>query len=65
MSNRSGRKNPWLVALVSWAGAVAAVTIVYGIWLLSQGKPMRWDLIGEAALIVAPLALIKAWRDRN
>jgi RsiW-degrading membrane proteinase PrsW (M82 family) len=55
--------SPWVAALLSWALATGLVTAVYTAWRLSQGKPMRWDLVGEAALIAVPLALFRAWRD--
>ncbi|MFZ5817992.1 MAG: hypothetical protein ACOY93_22295 [Bacillota bacterium] len=63
--NGSRRMNPWLAALLSWALATGLVTGGYAIWLYSQGQPMRWNLVGEAALIAVPLALFRAWRDRG
>lgn len=56
---------PWVAAFVAWALATGLVTAVYAAWRLSQGKPMRWDLVGEAMVIAVPLALFRAWRDRR
>ncbi len=63
--NRPGRVNPWLAAVLSWALATGLVTAIYAIWLRSQGQSIAWELVGEAALIAAPLALFRAWRDRE
>lgn len=63
--NGARRMSPWLAALASWALATGLVTAAYAIWRFSQGKSMRWDIVGEAALIAIPLALFRAWRDKR
>lgn len=63
MNNGSKRLNPFVAAFLAWALATGLVTAVYTIWLYSQGQRMRWNLVGEAALIAIPLALFRAWRD--
>jgi|GEM_PF-2859696 len=63
--NGPRRVNPWLAALLSWALATGLVTAVYALWLRSQGQTIEWELVGEAAMIAAPLALFRAWRDRE
>lgn len=63
MSNGSKRLSPWVTALLTWALATGLVSAVYAAWRLSQGKEMRWDLVGEASLFAIPLALFGAWRE--
>lgn len=65
MKPRPHGMNRWVAAFLSWALATGLVTGFYAIWLLSQGQKMRWDLVGEAAMIAIPLALFRAWRDRS
>lgn len=57
--------NPWLMAAISWAVAVGSVLGGYAVWMRWRGEPLRWDLMREAALMVLPVALFMAWRDRN
>lgn len=56
--------NPWLVALLSWALATGLVAGVYAVWQVSQGKVAHWSIVRDAALMAAPIALFRAWRDR-
>ncbi|MGE5673065.1 MAG: hypothetical protein ACM3XM_04140 [Mycobacterium leprae] len=59
------RKSPWLSALFAWVVAIGLVTVGYWVWLRSQGLPMRWDLLRDAALIGIPFALVNVLRDRR
>lgn len=54
---------PWLAAFVAWVLATVLVSAAYGAWLLTQGEPFHWDIVRDAALYAAPVALVTAWRD--
>lgn len=51
------------MAAVSWLVASTVVGGGFIVYSLSQGQPIRWDLIRDAALMVAPIALFIGWRD--
>lgn len=55
--------SPWVMAGVSWLVASTLVGGSFILYSLYQGQPIRWDLIREAALMVAPIALFIGWRD--
>jgi hypothetical protein len=57
--------NPWIAALIAWAVATGLVSGVFIIWEYSHNEPIRWDLIGQTALLAGVLALFRAWRDRS
>lgn len=59
------RANPWLAAAVAWSLASGMIAVFYAIWMKAAGQPFRWDLVGEAALAVVPLAVLLAWLDRR
>lgn len=63
--SRPGRVNPWLAAVLAWLLASGLIALFYAIWMKIEGEPLRWDLVGEAALAVIPLALFLAWRERR
>jgi len=58
-------KNPWVAAVSAWVLATVLVTGAFTAWQYAHGQPIRWDFIRDAALIAAPLALFRAWRDRG
>lgn len=51
------------MAVVSWLVASTLVGGGFIVYSLYQGQSIRWDLIREAALMVAPIALFIGWRD--
>lgn len=53
----------WIMAVVSWLVASTLVGGGFIVYSLYQGQSIRWDLIREAALMVAPIALFIGWRD--
>ena len=55
--------SPWLTALVSWIVATVVVAGGFALWQRSNGAPFFWEDVRDAALIAAPLALFRAWRD--
>lgn len=61
----SGRRqiNPWWMAIVSWAVASVLVGGGFILYSLYQGRSIPWDLVRDAALMVAPIALFIGWRD--
>lgn len=58
-------KNPWVAAFFAWLVASALVAGVFAAWQYAHGQPIKWEVIRDASLIVAPLALFRAWRDRG
>jgi hypothetical protein len=57
--------NPWIAALLAWALTTGLVGGGFIIWEYSQHEPIRWDLIGQVALLAAAIALFRGWRDRG
>lgn len=57
------RSNPWLLALVSWAGAVGLVVVLYVVYKSWHHEVVNWILVRNAAGIGALLALLNAFRD--
>ncbi|MDF2627515.1 MAG: hypothetical protein K0R39_1346 [Symbiobacteriaceae bacterium] len=55
--------SPWVAAAISWLLATGLVSGGYTLWLLKSGKPTDWTILRDAALMAAPLALFRAWRD--
>lgn len=55
--------NPWVAGVLSWLIATGLVSGVYMIWTVTRGQTVNWTIVRDAALMAAPLALFRAWRD--
>jgi hypothetical protein len=55
--------SPWVAAGISWLLATVLVSAVYTLWQVKSGKPADWLILRDAAVMAAPLALFRAWRD--
>ncbi|HYF91582.1 MAG TPA: hypothetical protein VD969_05010 [Symbiobacteriaceae bacterium] len=55
--------SPWGAAFLSWFLAAGIVSGVYLLWVTLRGGVIQWSIIRDAALMAAPIALFRAWRD--
>ncbi|HWI65953.1 MAG TPA: hypothetical protein VNT75_29335 [Symbiobacteriaceae bacterium] len=57
--------NAWVAAVLSWLLATGVVSGIYVLWLTIRGEAIQWTFIRDAALMAAPIALFRAWRDSS
>ena len=55
--------NAWVAAILSWLLATVLVSGTYVLWLTIRHQPIQWSFVRDAALMAAPIALFRAWRD--